>query len=82
MSLCYQLCRSKSIHSRNYIKFHFLFLITERLLNGIEDLKKALAYKYSNLSENTEDVNAQIESYVVAATRKFPLVFAYLFFHS
>lgn len=44
----------------------------ERLINGIEDLKKALAYKYSNLSENTEHVNAQIESYVTSATSKFP----------
>lgn len=48
-----------------------MLITTERLLNGIENLKKALAYKYSNLSENTEDVNAQIESYVTAATSKF-----------
>lgn len=42
----------------------------ERLINGIENLKKALAYKYSHLSENTEEVNAQIENCVVSATSK------------
>lgn len=48
-----------------------------RLINGIEDLKKALAYKYGHLSENTEDVNAQIDNCVVSATsesRKFKII--------
>lgn len=59
-----------SVYSFFFFFTIFIFSI-ERLLNGIENLKKALAYKYSNLSENTEDVNTQIESYVTSATSKF-----------
>lgn len=39
-------------------------------MDGIEEIKKALAYKYGHLSENTEDANAQIEDHVVSATSK------------
>lgn len=42
----------------------------ERLINGIEDVKKALACKYGRLNENTDEINAQIDDYVVSATSK------------
>lgn len=45
-----------------------LFSSAGRLINGIEEVKKVLAYKYGRPTENTEDVNAQIEQSVANAT--------------
>lgn len=44
------------------------FDIAERLLSGIADIKKALAYKFARQTENTEEVNQQIDQMAVAAT--------------
>lgn len=49
----------------------FIFcLALERLINGIEDIKQALACKYGRLNENTDEINAQIDNYVESATSK------------
>lgn len=52
------------------LNFNCVCICLERLMDGIEEIKKALAYKYGHLSENTEDANAQIEDHVVSATSK------------
>lgn len=52
------------------IKLKLFSSPVERLINGIEEIKKALAYKYGRPTENTEDVNAQIDHTVASATSK------------
>lgn len=51
--------------------FSSFFLCTERLINGIFEIKKALAYKFGRPTENTEDVNTQIETVANSATSKY-----------
>lgn len=51
--------------------FPSFLLFTERLINGIFEIKKALAYKFGRPTENTEDVNTQIESVASGATSEY-----------
>lgn len=57
------------------LSFSFCFCFchscyTERLINAIEEIKKALAYKYGRPTENTEDTNLQIDNFASNATSK------------
>lgn len=46
----------------------------ERLVNGISDIKRTLAYKCSNPAENSEDANQQIDAVAKSSTRKLVLI--------
>lgn len=54
----------------SYLTIVSFSLPTERLISSIEDIKNVLAYKYGHLSENTEEMNLQIENSVASATSK------------
>lgn len=56
-----------------------LFSSTGRLINGIEEVKKVLAYKYGRPTEDTEDVNGQIDQSVANATSKSNSIYVYHF---
>lgn len=43
---------------------------TERLINGIVDIKKALAYKCGRPHENTDEANVQIDKVATQSTSK------------
>lgn len=46
----------------------YVCLLTERLINGILDIKKALAYKFARPQENTDDANVQIDKVATQST--------------
>lgn len=55
-------------------EYNFVFIsiiFTERLISGIADIKKGLAHKFARQSENTEDINQQIDQVATAATSMF-----------
>lgn len=52
-----------------YIIYYFHYI--ERLINGIMDIKRALAYKCGRVAENTEEINRQIDGVAASATSKF-----------
>ncbi|XP_055296619.1 protein CREBRF homolog isoform X2 [Sitodiplosis mosellana] len=61
--------KKKAQHEANKIKLYGLETEHKRLLSSIEDIKKILALKYSHLSENTDEMNAQIDNSVATATK-------------
>lgn len=60
--------------------FHH-FVIPERLINGIADIKKALAYKFTRQSENTEEINQQIDQMAAVATGMPKFDYSFADFH-
>lgn len=59
--------KKKAQHEANKIKLHGLEIEHKRLLNGINDIKQALAIKYQNQGEPTEELDEQIEQIYNAA---------------
>lgn len=51
----------------------------ERLINGIVDIKKALAYKCARPHENTDDANVQIDKVATQSTGKLMAILTMLF---
>ncbi|XP_037047544.1 protein CREBRF homolog isoform X3 [Bradysia coprophila] len=60
--------KKKAQHEANKIKLFGLETEHKRLINGIIDIKKALAYKCGRPHENTDEANVQIEKVAVQST--------------
>lgn len=61
------------------LKINFFFCCAERLINGIIDIKKALAYKCGRPHENTDDANVQIDKVATHSTSKCMEISAYIY---